>query len=89
MCAVAFDDDGATFRCGKLASLCFCCVVAIELASFYNGLVRLGELVAPECSLGWFCIGHAFDNTDQAAWACAPSRQRGDAFGGSNTYQWQ
>jgi hypothetical protein len=25
----------------------------------------LGELVAPECSLGWFCIGHAFDNTDQ------------------------
>jgi hypothetical protein len=31
----------------------------------------LGELVAPEWSLGWFCIGHAFDNTDQAACACA------------------
>ena len=66
MCAVAFDDDRATFRRRKLASLCFCCVVTIELAGLHNGFVRLGELVAPECSLGWFCIGHAFDNTDQS-----------------------
>lgn len=64
VCAVAFDDDGASFRRRKLTGPCFCCVVIIELASFYNDLARLGELVPPECSLGRFCIGHAFDNTD-------------------------